>query len=377
MASGVFWAMALVVACAAMFGCCKARGCAPSAEESLTTMGTTRRLVIGMRSFSGSRTEFLNAAVELLTGSGELRLGGGAAGYQCYRDGEGREFLSTAVLFETEAAIEQVLARMALIEEKVRDPQGRRELPPLELILFWVEGVETALPNLTLPNPILGRERWAIASFVEAGEEALLDAVDKGTETKASVRRFAQSFDQLARGAPDHSGPIYDFAAGGLGIPVVHHRGGQVGMEMAAVDVPDAFAVAGYLFVVAQRVASRADTKPDEPDERSGELAASVLSGLHAESFVPLEATFSSDASLEEQVLLWTRAVAGNLSGLQGSAARILVWTATPQSARGLLMVAPDSTATLSRAPVDVRLVQEPMSSPSMIRVELTASVSR
>lgn len=361
---------------AILFGCCKGGSCRSNPNEVLSKMAGTRRLVIGMRSFAGSRTEFLNAAAQMLMASGGLRLGGGASDYDCFDDERGREFLIGSVLYETDLSVEGVLGVMKAVEERLRDPHGSAQAPALELLLFWVEGVEVSTPEVTLPSPLLEKHRWAVGSFTEAGEDAILHAVKRGTEDRAVAKRIARAFRRLEyeEGRPP---PKWGFSGDGLGRPMIERKAGRVTLQMGAVDGADVFGVAAHLLMVSQVDWERRVDSASESGERAGGEADRVLEKMGADTTAAVEVEFPKGASLPDRVLIWTQHLAAKLESAEFRAFRAVVWTQDAHSIRGALIGQKTLPRWPHRVPVDVACERLEGDNPPAIEITLaTVDVS-
>jgi hypothetical protein len=162
-----------------------------------------RHLVVAARSFAGSRSAMLDTARAMLTASGAIKLGRDSAGYECYADAAGHEFLATARLMTSELPVDQLQGLVQGVEERLRDPQGDPTRPALQLHLLWVEGVEVNGPELVLPSPLIFSERWANRLFGQAGQDAFLAAIARGTERQSTADRIEEREKHFRQAGPN------------------------------------------------------------------------------------------------------------------------------------------------------------------------------
>ncbi len=137
-----------------------------------------RRLVIGLRSFTGSRVAFLDAAAALLKSSSALKLVRGSTIEIYAAQGATPGYMAAAVLMESSLSVAGLMGLTQAVEERLADPLHPGARQTLRADLMWVEGVEVKTPAIELPNPALFRESWAIGTFVEAGEEAVTSKIE-------------------------------------------------------------------------------------------------------------------------------------------------------------------------------------------------------
>ena len=137
-----------------------------------------RRLVIGLRSFAGSRVAFLEAAAQILKSSPSLKLVRGSTIEVYAAQGTSPGYLAMAMLMESSLSVANLMGLVAAAEERLADPLHPGARQTLRAELMWVEGVEIKTPEIELPNPALFRESWAIGTFVEAGEQAVTSKIE-------------------------------------------------------------------------------------------------------------------------------------------------------------------------------------------------------
>jgi 7,8-dihydro-6-hydroxymethylpterin-pyrophosphokinase len=162
----------------------------------------SRQLAISIRAFYGSRTALLTLAKRMLVASHEFEFAGAVSDYSCFEDEQQGEFLAVAILYRSRLPVEGVLERVRTVERSLQDPEGSPLRPVIELRLLWMEGVHIQTPELTLPSPLLETQRWASLVFVEAAEDALVDAMEQGTESKSVVEKIAAAYVHLKKVSP-------------------------------------------------------------------------------------------------------------------------------------------------------------------------------
>ena len=137
-----------------------------------------RKFVISLRSFTGSRVAFLEAAAQILKSAPALKLVTGSTVEVYAPQGTNPGYMSAAMLMESPLSVASLMGLARAVEERLADPLHPGARQTLRAELMWVEGVEIKTPEIELPNPALFRESWAIGPFVEAGEEAVTSKIE-------------------------------------------------------------------------------------------------------------------------------------------------------------------------------------------------------
>lgn len=335
-------------------------------------IATSRYLVIGMRSFAGSRTALLNVAVRLLTASKALELGGGASLYRCFEDEQGRDFLSAAVLYCSQLPLDSLSDLIRRVETSLQDPLGDPARRAIELRLLWLEGVQDENPTSKLPSPLLMTHRWASLAFVEAAEEALIAAVERQTESRSILTTIANAYVRLKKAGEN---PKWVFAIGGLCGKRFERTLGGVVLKTAAIDSPDLLASAVDLMLIAESDAYRIAKKLVTLAASSpGSGAEEALKKTPPSVVVPVVANVQRQALDSDRTSIWlntTRHVAVR-EALDVTEA--IVWADTDSTIRGALLGKKTDRVSWLRAIAGVHVSKLALSVVPTINLSLTLS---
>lgn len=140
-------------------------------------MDHVRRVVIGLGSNLGDRSENLRAAIALVREEPGIFVLRESPVYETAPEGgppQG-DFLNAAVLVVTSMHGHEILARVLAIEAKLgrRRTQGDRNAPrPIDLDILWIEGETIRDESLVVPHPRLATRAFALRPLVDVAPDA-------------------------------------------------------------------------------------------------------------------------------------------------------------------------------------------------------------
>jgi hypothetical protein len=128
------------------------------------------------RSYAQARYAFVETAGRMMFDAPGLTGRGGSHQYVALRfDGHPFDLASCAVQFESLLSIRQLLGLARAIERQLGGGlQGRDEAngtEPIVIDLLWVFGAKLSAPEITLPNPIIGKAAWAARPLADASQD--------------------------------------------------------------------------------------------------------------------------------------------------------------------------------------------------------------
>ena len=272
---------------------CSGIGCGSAQRhmETVNKMGQRHFVGIAFRSYAGSRTALLSAARDLITASGVIAYATGGTDNEWYHDRERKhDFLASATLFKTDLPVEGILGMMAAVEERLG---GAHEPAPLmKLDLLWVEGVELATAEVTLPSPMIFDKFWANSIFAEAAEGAMFAAQAAGREKASILRRVARAYKHYQDHIDSPDGYFFQSdLEGGSSLELERTPAGTV-YDHGGIDEVDTLAAAGDLLLSAEQDVLRGRdpaTPRDEDDEHASRRARAAVKKLPRDTVLPLK----------------------------------------------------------------------------------------
>ena len=271
----------------------------------------SRPLVVGLRCAFGSRLALIRLAARMLVQIEGLTLGGGCSLIRCFASdvsdvndvsdvSDVSEFLTMAILCRTARPLADIVAAL-------RSLQGRIGV---EMSVLWMAESARDPAESAHRWPLLMNQRWASQTFVEAGEYAIVAAVDAGIESAESARSIARAYQRLLAEAPD---PLWSCSPAGPRLWSCEAAGEHSRrFDACGVDVPDLYAVAADLLAFAG-LAARLSDAPDLRD-RIDRLVQTSPTDIH----VPLHVVVRASATADERLLDWLTGVAQQIdAGMQ------------------------------------------------------------
>jgi 7,8-dihydro-6-hydroxymethylpterin-pyrophosphokinase len=313
-------------------------GGAPAAEERTKDPMSSkpRNLVVGARSWKGSRMSLVNAADELLSASPviqPLKAAASASGWVQADEGPD-EFVGTAFAYKSALPPEQLAGLLHAVEERLADPREPRKGRSLRLDLLWMAGAKVRTAELTLPSPSLQSRRWAISALMQAGENAIVESLDAGDEDKGTARRFADAYKKLP-GEPRWEGGVGD-----LGIPSIHRSPEAAVLSNDAVDFADLLAVGADTMAMAEiDWLWRAPDKPLVEREDEIDPAYNALRKVVPEDVVPVEVKVVPEMSEADRMTAFIAGVRATLTAHRAPLSRTVVFEVGPTAIRGALLI--------------------------------------
>jgi hypothetical protein len=231
-----------------------------------------------------------------------LTLGGGCSLIRCFAGdvSDASEFVTMAILCRTARPLGDIVAALKLLEGRIG----------VELFVLWMADSARDAADSAHRWPLLMNERWASQTFVEAGEYAIVAAVDAGIEPTESARSIARAYQRLLAEAPD---PLWSCSPAGPRLWSCEPAGPHSRrFDACGVDVPDLYAAAADLLAFAG-LAARLSDAPDLRD-RIDRLVQTSRNDIH----VPLYVVVRASATADERLLDWLTGVAQQVdAGMQ------------------------------------------------------------
>jgi 2-amino-4-hydroxy-6-hydroxymethyldihydropteridine diphosphokinase len=138
-------------------------------------MAETRRIVFGLGSNLGDRSELLARAVACLRETPSLRVIAVAPAYETAPVGgppQG-DYLNSAVLVTSAASARDLLAIAGSVERALGRVRSVPNAPrTIDIDLLWIEGDQTDEPDLCVPHPRLPSRSFALRPLLDVAPDA-------------------------------------------------------------------------------------------------------------------------------------------------------------------------------------------------------------